>query len=119
MGLQELLLFIKPSLFRVNLLDNTNPGEKIVAKAITSPYKTIISNAGYQKIDLNMKEGEGMDVTTGEISNMVEKGIVDPVLVTKTALKNAASVASTIISAECVISNMRTNESNQLLHSSR
>tara|TARA_A100001201_G_scaffold2131_11_gene5328 strand:- start:280 stop:1839 length:1560 start_codon:yes stop_codon:yes gene_type:complete len=96
----------------VNLLDNTNPGEKIVAKAITSPYKTIISNAGYQKIDLNMKEGEGMDVTTGEISNMVEKGIVDPVLVTKTALKNAASVASTIISAECVISNMRTNESN-------
>ena len=42
---------------------------------------------------------------------MVKAGIIDPVLVTKTALKNAASVASTIISADCVISNMRTNES--------
>ena len=43
---------------------------------------------------------------------MVESGIIDPVLVTKTALKNAVSVASTILSADCVISNMRTNESN-------
>ena len=40
---------------------------------------------------------------------MVEAGIVDPVLVTKSALKNAVSVASTIISADCVISNIRLN----------
>ena len=39
-------------------------------------------------------------------------GIIDPLLVTKTALKNAVSVVSTIISADCVISNMRMNESN-------
>ena len=42
---------------------------------------------------------------------MIEKGIIDPVLVTKTALKNAVSVVSTIISADCVISNIRVDES--------
>ena len=41
---------------------------------------------------------------------MVKEGIIDPVLVTKTALVNAASVVSTIISADCVISNIRINE---------
>jgi chaperonin GroEL (HSP60 family) len=44
---------------------------------------------------------------------MIKEGIIDPVLVTKSALKNAVSVVSTIISADCVISNMRMNESNQ------
>jgi chaperonin GroEL (HSP60 family) len=42
---------------------------------------------------------------------MVYTGIVDPVLVTKSALKNAVSVATTIMSADCVISNIRVNES--------
>ena len=42
---------------------------------------------------------------------MVKSGIIDPVLVTKTALKNAVSVVSTIVSADCVISNIRVNES--------
>ena len=51
-------------------------------------------------------------VVTGESVDMIESGIIDPVLVTKSALKNAVSVVSTIISADCVISNMRTNESN-------
>jgi len=44
---------------------------------------------------------------------MVKEGIVDPVLVTKTALINAASVATTIISADCIISNVRLNESSK------
>ena len=43
---------------------------------------------------------------------MIEKGIIDPVLVTKTALKNAVSVANTIFSADCVINNVRNYESN-------
>jgi chaperonin GroEL (HSP60 family) len=43
---------------------------------------------------------------------MVRYGIIDPVLVTKTALKNAVSVATTILSADCVINNMRLDESN-------
>ena len=58
-------------------------------------------------------EGEGVDVVTGKEVDMIKAGIVDPVLVTKSALKNAVSVVSTIISADCVISNMRTNESSE------
>ena len=52
----------------------------------------------------------GVDAISGECVNMVDNGIVDPVLVTKTALKNAVSVALTIMSADCVISNVRVNE---------
>jgi len=59
------------------------------------------------------EEGKGINVITGACVSMIEDGIIDPVLVTKSALKNAVSVVSTIISADCVISNMRTNESNQ------
>ncbi len=55
-------------------------------------------------------EGYGVDVITGERATMVSAGIIDPVLVTKSALKNAVSVVSTIISADCVISNIRINE---------
>ena len=44
---------------------------------------------------------------------MINAGIIDPVLVTKSALKNAVSVVNTIISADCVISNMRLNESDK------
>lgn len=51
--------------------------------------------------------GYGINVVNGKTVNMIEAGIVDPVLVTKTALKNAVSVVSTIISADCVISNIR------------
>jgi len=86
-------------------------GEEILLKAIKSPYNTILDNAGIQT-STPMQEGEGINVITGDLVNMIDKGIIDPVLVTKSALKNAVSVVSTIISADCVISNMRMNESN-------
>nr|AQM32677.1 chaperonin GroEL [uncultured virus] len=86
-------------------------GEQAVANAIISPMATILDNAGIStSIDLPTKQGEGINVVTGKTVNMVAEGIIDPVLVTKTALINAASVASTIISADCVISNIRANE---------
>ena len=81
-------------------------GEKILLEAIKSPYTVILENAGIT-CNLKMDEGEGMDVVTGDFVNMIDHGIIDPVLVTKSALKNAVSVVSTIISADCVISNMR------------
>ena len=49
----------------------------------------------------------GINVITGESCDLIKEGIIDPVLVTKTALINAVSVATTIISADCVISNVR------------
>jgi chaperonin GroEL len=53
------------------------------------------------------KPGVGIDVVNNKEINMVEAGIIDPVLVTKTALKNAVSVVNTIFSADCVINNVR------------
>ena len=85
-------------------------GEEILLKAIKAPYDTILDNAGLS-CNLEMAEGKGMNVVTGEFVNMIETGIIDPVLVTKSALKNAVSVVTTIISADCVISNMRMDES--------
>jgi len=87
-------------------------GEEILLKAITAPFHTILDNAGL-KASTDLSEGTGINVITGKPVSMIVSGIIDPVLVTKSALKNAVSVVSTIISADCVISNMRTNESNQ------
>ena len=86
-------------------------GEEILLEAIRAPYLTILDNAGVIPSDDPLDEGWGMDVVTGEVVDMVKAGIVDPVLVTKSALKNACSVVSTIISADCVISNARADES--------
>ena len=85
-------------------------GEELLLKAITAPYNTILDNAGIE-FDAELEEGCGINVVTNNPVNMVEAGIIDPVLVTKSALKNAVSVVSTIISADCVISNVRVNES--------
>ena len=72
---------------------------------------TILDNAGIStSIDLPNKEGEGINVVTGESVNMVNAGIIDPVLVTKSALKNAVSVVMTIVSADCIISNARQDD---------
>ena len=89
-----------------NSLSCKTEGEKIFIEAIKAPYKTILNNASISFEELN-KKGWGINVVTGKPSNMVKSGIIDPVLVTKTALKNAVSVATTILSTDCVISNMR------------
>ena len=82
------------------------PGEKILLDAIKAPFKRILENGGITPPD-EIGKGRGIDVVTGKSVRMVSAGIIDPVLVTKTALKNAASVATTIMSADCVISNVR------------
>ena len=87
-------------------------GEKILMEAIRAPFDTILENAGLEQVSQRPEKGLGVDVVTGKSVNMIESGIIDPVLVTKSALKNAISVVSTIISADCVISNMRTDEGN-------
>jgi len=88
----------------------TDVGYEALLEAIRSPYQTILDNAGIIA-SVEFPVGMGIDVVTGDTVDMVNAGIIDPVLVTKSALKNAVSVALTIMSADCVISNMRTDES--------
>lgn len=90
-----------------NTIKPENIGEKILFEAVKAPFKTILANAGIENYEIPAHIGEGYNVITGEIVNMIDSGIIDPVLVTKTALKNAISVVNTIVSADCVISNMR------------
>jgi len=81
-------------------------GEEILLNAIKAPYQTILDNAGILEA-VEPTDGKGINVTNGNTCEMIKHGIIDPVLVTKSALKNAVSVVTTIISADCIISNMR------------
>jgi chaperonin GroEL len=87
--------------------------EQVLLDAIKAPFETILKNAGIEKYKIPEVKGKGLDVVTGNMVNMIKSGIVDPLLVTKSALINAASVATTILSTDCVINNMRIDESNR------
>jgi chaperonin GroEL len=81
-------------------------GEEVLYSAIRKPYELILKNAGIDELK-KLSDGEGIDVVTGEPVDMIKAGIIDPMLVTKSALQNAASVATTILSTDCVINNIR------------
>tara|TARA_B100000902_G_scaffold203941_1_gene194470 strand:- start:533 stop:2098 length:1566 start_codon:yes stop_codon:yes gene_type:complete len=85
---------------------STGPAGKVLLNALLSPFEVIMDNAGL-KLNKGMKEGYGCNVVNGTFVKMIDEGIIDPVLVTKSALKNAVSVALTVMSADCVISNIR------------
>ena len=96
-------------------IDPFGEGQSILLDAIRAPFSTILDNAGIDEVpvDVISKVGYGLNVITGETVNMIKAGIIDPLLVTKSALRNAASVATTILSTNCVINNLRVNESNR------
>ena len=81
-------------------------GEEVLYQAIRKPYELILKNAGVEKLE-KFDDGKGIDVITGLPVDMIKAGIIDPLLVTKSALMNAASVATTILSTDCVVSNIR------------
>ena len=88
-------------------LEPKSVGEEVLYCAIKKPFEIILENAGVKEYETPKKQGEGLDVVTGNTVDMVKAGIIDPLLVTKSALKNAASVATTILSTDCVINNIR------------
>ena len=85
-------------------------GRNIVLRALEEPVRQIAYNAGYEGsivIDRlkNAELGTGFNAATGEWVNMIEAGIIDPVKVSRSALQNAASVASLILTTEAVVAN--------------
>jgi len=83
-------------------------GAKIVQKAMESPMKLLAENAGEDGnvvvANVRKKEqGVGFNVLTGEYLDMIKAGIIDPAKVTRTALQNAVSVATMILTTECLI----------------
>ena len=87
-------------------------GAKIILKALEAPLFKISQNAGMEGsvIISKVREGEvgtGYDALADEYVNMVEKGILDPAKVTRSALQNATSVASTLLTTESVVSTIK------------
>jgi len=90
-------------------------GAKIVQKAMESPMKLLAENAGEDGnvVVANVRknqEGVGFNVLTGEYVDMIKAGIIDPAKVTRTALQNAVSVATMILTTECLITTLPEKE---------
>jgi chaperonin GroEL len=91
-------------------IEATNKGEQILKNALVAPLSRILLNAELidKSYDVALeKEGVGVNVVSGAICDMMSVGIIDPAKVTKEALKNAISVATTLLGTETVITNVR------------
>ncbi|HEL2051352.1 TPA: chaperonin GroEL [Streptococcus suis] len=98
------------SVAKLELTGDDETGRNIVLRALEEPVRQIAYNAGYEGsviIDKlkNSELGTGFNAATGEWVNMMDAGIIDPVKVTRSALQNAASVASLILTTEAVVAN--------------
>ena len=104
------LVNVIDSVAQLDLTGDEETGRNIVLRALEEPVRQIAYNAGYEGsvvIDKlkNSDLGTGFNAATGEWVNMIEAGIIDPVKVTRSALQNAASVASLILTTEAVVAN--------------
>src|SRR5512136_1304675 len=83
-------------------------GKQIVARALEEPLRQIAENAGMEgSVVVNkvkgLKPGEGLNADKGEYEDLVKAGIIDPAMVTRSALQNAASIAKNILTTECIV----------------
>lgn len=104
------LVNVIPAVEALELTGDEATGRSIVLRALEEPVRQIAHNAGYEGsivIDRlkNAELGTGFNAATGEWVNMIEAGIIDPVKVSRSALQNAASVASLILTTEAVVAN--------------
>ena len=86
-------------------------GAQIVRRAIESPLRQLCTNAGVEgslvvSEVLKAKGSKGYNVATGEYVDLLQAGIVDPAMVTRTALQNAGSVAGLLLTTECMITDV-------------
>ena len=104
------LVNVIPAVANLELAGDEATGRNIVLRALEEPVRQIAHNAGFEGsivIDRlkNAEVGTGFNAATGEWVNMIDQGIIDPVKVSRSALQNAASVASLILTTEAVVAN--------------
>jgi len=100
------LLQARESLNDVNLKGDEQVGIQILRDILDTPLRKIVENAGMEGAEIlaNLKEiNQGFNVMTMEYGNMIEMGVTDPVKVPISALKNAVSVATLVITTDCII----------------
>jgi chaperonin GroEL len=101
---------------KVDGADDEATGAKIVRRALEEPLRQIAENAGLEgSVVVNdvrkAKKGEGLNAATGEIVDLVKEGIIDPAMVTRSALQNAASIAKNILTTEAIVAEIPEKES--------
>jgi chaperonin GroEL len=103
------LLRAQASLDKVKLSGDEKIGVAIVRRAIEEPIRAIADNAGVEgsivvaKVKESKANGFGYNAATDEYEDLVKAGVIDPTKVTRTALQNAASIASLLLTTECVV----------------
>jgi chaperonin GroEL len=95
---------------KIEATDEEKVGIKLVKKAIEQPFRKLMSNAGYDEGEMLAelkghldKKSMGIDVIDGKVKDLVKAGVIDPVRVTKSALKNAVSVAIMVMTTDTLI----------------
>ena len=88
--------------------DDEKTGARIVVRALEEPLRQIAENAGLEgSVVVNdvrrAAAGEGLNAATGEIVDLVQAGVIDPAMVTRSALQNAASIAKNILTTEAIV----------------
>jgi chaperonin GroEL len=83
-------------------------GSKIIIKSLEEPLRQLATNAGLEGSVVvqqvrSAKPGQGLNVDTGEVTDLVKAGITDPTMVTRSALQNAASIAKNILTTEAIV----------------
>ncbi|MGB2851882.1 MAG: chaperonin GroEL [Solirubrobacterales bacterium] len=83
-------------------------GVEIIRKALEEPIRQIAENSGFEGSVVankvrDMKPGEGLNSATGEFGDLIADGVIDPTMVTRSALQNAASIAKNILTTECIV----------------
>ncbi len=83
-------------------------GVEIIRKALEEPLRQIAENSGFEGSVVankvrDMKPGEGLNSATGEFGDLIADGVIDPTMVTRSALQNAASIAKNILTTECIV----------------
>ncbi|GAC1316877.1 MAG: chaperonin GroEL [Thermoleophilaceae bacterium] len=90
------------------LVDDEATGARIILRALEEPVRQLAHNAGLEgSVVVNdvrkAKKGQGLNAETGEIVDLVSAGIIDPAMVTRSALQNAASIAKNILTTEAIV----------------
>jgi chaperonin GroEL len=96
--------------------DDQRTGARIVLRALEEPLRQIAENAGLEgSVVVNdvrkAKKGHGLNAATGEIVDLVAAGIIDPAMVTRSALQNAASIAKNILTTEAIVAEVPEKDS--------
>ena len=96
--------------------EDEKTGAKIVLRALEEPLRQIAENAGLEgSVVVNdvrkAKTGQGLNAITGEIVDLVKEGIIDPAMVTRSALQNAASIAKNILTTEAIVAEVPEKDS--------